>query len=240
MVARALGEDGSRRAFGDVPAKPAEQEVEHDLHGPRSRLVETLRERGITDLAVLHAIDLTPRHMFVPRAIYHRAYEDSALPIGNGQTISQPSVHARYLSALKLTGHERVLEIGTGSGYQTVLLSHLADQVFSIERMRELLDRARDAIRRVGARNISVLLGDGTLGWREYAPYDAILVSAGAAEVPRPLFEQLAEGGRILIPLGSREDQTLTVGTRRGDSLVRRDIGPVRFVPLVGTYGWAE
>jgi protein-L-isoaspartate(D-aspartate) O-methyltransferase len=202
--------------------------------------METLREGGITDLAVLRAIDLTPRHIFVPHAIQHRAYDDSALPIGNGQTISQPSVHARYLSELRLSGHERVLEIGTGSGYQTVLLSHLAAQVFSIERMRELLDRARDVIRRVGARNISLLLGDGTLGWREYAPYDAILVSAGAGEVPRPLFEQLAEGGRILIPLGSREEQVLTVGTRRGESLVRRDIAPVRFVPLLGTYGWVD
>jgi protein-L-isoaspartate(D-aspartate) O-methyltransferase len=214
--------------------------VEHDLHGPRKRLMETLRERGITDLAVLRAIDLTPRHAFVPAAIQHRAYEDAALPIGSGQTISQPSVHARYLAELKLTGHERVLEIGTGSGYQTVLLSHLAAQVFSVERVRELLDRAREAIRRVGARNISLLLGDGTFGWREYAPYDAILVSAGAQDVPRPLFEQLAEGGRILIPLGTRDDQILTVATRRGDALVRRDITPVRFVPLLGTYGWGE
>jgi protein-L-isoaspartate(D-aspartate) O-methyltransferase len=214
--------------------------IDQELRGPRRRLMETLREGGISDLAVLRAIDLTPRHAFVPAAIQHRAYEDAALPIGSGQTISQPSVHARYLSELRLTGHERVLEIGTGSGYQTALLSHLAAQVFSIERMRELLDRAREAIRRVGARNISVLLGDGTLGWREYAPYDAILVSAGAPDVPRPLFEQLAEGGRLLIPLGSREDQMLTVATRHGDSLTHRDITPVRFVPLVGTYGWRD
>jgi len=202
--------------------------------------METLREQGIADLAVLRAIDLTPRHLFVPNAIQHRAYEDSALPIGGGQTISQPSVHARYLAELRLSGHERVLEIGTGSGYQTALLSHLVSQVFSIERMRDLLDRARDVLRRVGARNVSLLLGDGTLGWREYAPYDAILVSAGAREVPRPLFEQLAEGGRILIPLGTQEEQMLTVATRRGDALERRDITPVRFVPLLGTYGWAE
>jgi protein-L-isoaspartate(D-aspartate) O-methyltransferase len=199
-----------------------------------------LRERGITDLSVLRAVDLTPRHLFVPQAILHRAYEDSALPIGSGQTISQPSVHARYLSELRLTGHERALEIGTGSGYQTVLLSHLVEQVFSVERVRELLDRAREVIRRVDARNISLLLGDGTFGWREYAPYDVILVSAAAQDVPRPLFEQLAEGGRILIPLGGREDQMLTVATRRGDTLQRRDITPVRFVPLVGAYGWAE
>jgi protein-L-isoaspartate(D-aspartate) O-methyltransferase len=213
---------------------------EHELRGPRRRLLDTLRERGIADLAVLRAVDLTPRHLFVPAAIQHRAYEDSALPIGNGQTISQPSVHARYLSELKLTGHERVLEVGTGSGYQTVLLSHLVSQVFSVERMRELLDRAREVIRQVEARNISLLLGDGTLGWREYAPYDAILVSAAARVVPKPLFEQLADGGRILIPLGEREEQMLTVATRHGEALVRRDITPVRFVPLVGTYGWSD
>jgi protein-L-isoaspartate(D-aspartate) O-methyltransferase len=213
---------------------------EPELRGPRRRLLDTLREQGITDLSVLHAVDLTPRHLFVPQAIVHRAYEDSALPIGSGQTISQPSVHARYLSELRLTGHERALEIGTGSGYQTVLLSHLVEQVFSVERVRELLDKAREVIRRVDARNISLLLGDGTFGWREYAPYDVILVSAAAPDVPRPLFEQLAEGGRILIPLGGREDQMLTVATRRGDTLTRRDITPVRFVPLVGAYGWAE
>jgi protein-L-isoaspartate(D-aspartate) O-methyltransferase len=213
---------------------------EPELRGPRRRLLDTLRERGITDLSVLRAVDLTPRHLFVPQAIQHRAYEDSALPIGSGQTISQPSVHARYLAELRLTGHERALEIGTGSGYQTVLLSHLVEQVFSIERVRELLDKAREVIRRVDARNISLLLGDGTFGWREYAPYDVILVSAAAPDVPRPLFEQLAEGGRILIPLGGREDQMLTVATRRGDTLARRDITPVRFVPLVGAYGWAE
>jgi protein-L-isoaspartate(D-aspartate) O-methyltransferase len=219
---------------------PGGSGAEPELRGPRRRLLDTLRERGITDLSVLRAVDLTPRHLFVPQAILHRAYEDSALPIGSGQTISQPSVHARYLSELRLTGHERALEIGTGSGYQTVLLSHLVEQVFSIERVRELLDRAREVIRRVDARNISLLLGDGTFGWREYAPYDVILVSAAAPDVPRPLFEQLAEGGRILIPLGGREDQMLTVATRRGDTLQRRDITPVRFVPLVGAYGWAE
>jgi protein-L-isoaspartate(D-aspartate) O-methyltransferase len=228
MVAEALGGAGSNGAG------------EPEFRGPRRRLLDTLRERGITDLSVLRAVDLTPRHLFVPPAIVHRAYEDSALPIGSGQTISQPSVHARYLSELRLTGHERALEIGTGSGYQTVLLSHLVEQVFSIERVRELLDRARDVIRRVDARNISLLLGDGTFGWREYAPFDVILVSAGAPDVPRPLFEQLAEGGRILIPLGGREDQMLTVATRRGEALQRRDITPVRFVPLVGAYGWAD
>jgi protein-L-isoaspartate(D-aspartate) O-methyltransferase len=210
----------------------------HQFGGARRRLVETLQARGIHDLAVLRAFDQTPRHLFVPTGMHHRAYEDSALPIGNGQTISQPSTHAQYLELLRLTGQERVLEIGTGSGYQTVLLSHLAAQVFSIERVGALIERARDAIRTAGARNVSLLSGDGTLGWREYAPYDAILVTAGAPDVPRPLIEQLAEGGRLLIPLGDREEQTLTLLTKRGESMERRDIGAARFVPLVGAHGW--
>lgn len=212
--------------------------VEHELRGPRRRLVELLREQGIRDLAVLHAIDQVPRHLFVPTGVRHRAYEDSALPIGNGQTISQPSIHARYLELLGLTGNEKVLEIGTGSGYQTALLSQLAAQVFSIERIPELLDKARESLRHFGARNISFLLGDGTLGWRQYAPYDAILVGAGAPEVPATYREQLTEGGRILIPLGDREEQTLYMFTRRGDGLDKKEIAPVRFVPLLGKYSW--
>ena len=212
--------------------------LEHEFRGPRRRLVETLQQQGIRDLSVLHAIDVTPRHLFVPTGVQHRAYEDSALPIGSGQTISQPSIHARHLELLKLTGNEKVLEIGTGSGYQTALLAQLAAQVFSIERIPALLDGARDVIRQIGARNISFLLGDGTLGWRQYAPYDAILVGAGAPEVPSTYHEQLKEGGRILIPLGDREEQTLFMFTRRGDTLEETEIAPVRFVPLVGKYSW--
>lgn len=212
--------------------------VEPEYRGARRRLLEALQSAGIRDLAVIRAFDQTARHLFVPTGVRHRAYEDSALPIGNGQTISQPSVHARYLQELALAGRERVLEIGTGSGYQTVLLSHLAEQVFSIERVPVLLDRAREVIQKLGVRNVSLLLGDGTLGWRDYAPYDAILVSAASPDVPAPLVQQLAEGGRMLIPLGGREEQMLTVCTRRGDSVERRDIAPVRFVPLLGTYGW--
>lgn len=212
--------------------------VEHEFRGPRRRLVELLHEQGIKDLSVLHAIDTTPRHLFVPTGVRHRAYEDSALPIGNGQTISQPSIHARYLEILKLTGNEKVLEIGTGSGYQTALLSQLAAQVFSIERIPALLDKARETIQQIGLRNISFLLGDGTLGWRQYAPYDAILVGAGAPEVPSTYHEQVTEGGRILIPLGDKEEQTLYMFTRRGDTLEKVAIAPVRFVPLVGKYSW--
>jgi len=213
--------------------------VDGEMRGARERLVETLREKGIRDLAVLRAVEMTPRHAFVPTGIRHRAYEDAALPIGNGQTISQPWVHARYLELLELTGKERVLEIGTGSGYQTVLLAHLVEQVFSIERIPALLQQARDAIQRTGVRNVSLLLGDGTVGWRDYAPYDAILVGAGAPAVPQPLMDQLAEGGRLLVPVGDREEQRLVVARRRGGVIETRDVGPVRFVPLLGTHGWS-
>ena len=210
------------------------------MGGARRRLVETLREKGIRDLAVLRAFDLTPRHAFVPTGVRHRAYEDSPLPIGSGQTISQPSIHARYLELLQLKGQERVLEIGTGSGYQTVLLSHLVAQVFTIERIAALYTMAREAIARAGAKNVSMLLGDGTVGWREYAPYDAILVSAGGPSIPQPLVEQLAEGGRMLVPVGPMEEQTLKLITRRGAEFETRDVAPVRFVPLYDTHGWEQ
>jgi protein-L-isoaspartate(D-aspartate) O-methyltransferase len=212
--------------------------LESELRGPRRRLVESLQDKGIRDLAVLRAIDQVPRHLFVPAEQRHRAYEDSPLPIGSGQTISQPYVHARALEQLLLTGRERVLEIGTGSAYQTALLSLLADQVFSVERYAALLDRARTLLAQAQVRNVSVSLGDGTLGWREYAPYDAIVVSAGAPHVPPALEAQLAEGGRLLIPLGDRDEQMLTLFIRRGEQLERRDIVPVRFVPLIGAGGW--
>jgi len=209
-----------------------------EFRGARRRLVETLQANGIRDLAVLHAIDRTPRHLFVPTGVRHRAYEDSALPIGNAQTISQPSVHARYLELLHLTGKERVLEVGTGTGYQTMLLSHLAAQVFSIERVPALYQKAREILRQLDVRNVSMLLGDGTIGWHEYAPYDAILVSAGAPDVPAPLVDQVAEGGTLLIPLGNKDEQVLVSLERKDGAIVRRDIAPVRFVPLLGTHGW--
>ncbi len=210
------------------------------MGGARRRLVELLRERGIHDMAVLRAFDLTPRHQFVPTGVRHRAYEDAPLQIGSGQTISQPSIHAKYLEILALQGGERVLEIGTGSGYQTVLLSHLVAQVFTIERIPALFASSREAINRAGATNVSMLLGDGTVGWREYAPYDAILVSAGGPTIPPALVEQLADGGRMLVPVGSKEEQTLTLVTRRGAGTNQKEIAPVRFVPLFGTQGWEQ
>jgi protein-L-isoaspartate(D-aspartate) O-methyltransferase len=208
------------------------------MGGARRRLVELLREKGIHDMAVLRAFDLTPRHQFVPTGVRHRAYEDSPLQIGSGQTISQPSIHARYLEILALQGGERVLEIGTGSGYQTVLLSHLVAQIFTIERIPALFTSAREAIGRAGATNVSMLLGDGTVGWREYAPYDAILVSAGGPSIPPALVEQLAEGGRMLVPVGTKDEQTLKLVTKRAVGVETKDIAPVRFVPLFGTQGW--
>ncbi|HKN67245.1 MAG TPA: protein-L-isoaspartate(D-aspartate) O-methyltransferase [Gemmatimonadaceae bacterium] len=215
-------------------ARPVDQE----FRGARLRLIETLRERGIRDLAVLRAFEQTPRHQFVPTGLRHRAYEDSALPIGNGQTISQPSIHARYLELLALSGRERVLEVGTGSGYQTVLLGHLVEQVFTIERIPALYQLAREAIQRSGVGNVSMLLGDGTLGWREYAPYDAILVSAGAPSVPEPLLAQIAEGGRMLVPVGTKDEQRLVIYRRTNGELEHKEVAPVRFVPLVGHHGW--
>ena len=209
-----------------------------EYRGARRRLVTLLQDQGVRDLAVLHAIDEVPRHMFVPTGVRHRAYEDSALPIGSGQTISQPSIHARYLEVLELTGKEKVLEIGTGSGYQTALLSKLASQVFTIERIAPLLERAKEILRQVGANNVSFMLGDGTLGWSQFAPYDAILVGAAAPEIPPAYVEQLADGGRLLIPLGGRDEQVLHLFTRRGDVLERKDLAPVRFVPLVGRDSW--
>ncbi len=209
-----------------------------EFRGPRRRLVETLQDQGIRDLSVLHAIAEIPRHLFVPTGVRHRAYEDSALPIGSGQTISQPSIHARYLELLKLTGNEKVLEIGTGSGYQTALLARLASQVFTIERIGPLLDKAREVLQQMGTNNISFMLGDGTLGWRQFAPFDAILVGAAAPEIPAAYTEQLAEGGRLLIPLGARDEQMLHLFTKKDGELEREDIAPVRFVPLLGKHSW--
>lgn len=207
--------------------------------GYRVRLVEALRAQGIQDLAVLRAFAATPRHLFVPPAQRHRAYEDVALPIGGGQTISRPFTQARYLEALRLTGHERVLEVGTGSGYQTALLAAVAAQVFTVERVRGLAEAAQRVLRDAGLANVSMLVGDGTLGWSAYGPYDAILVAAGGPEVPPPLVNQLAPGGRLLIPLGAGAgEQVLTLIERTADGLRRRTLGDARFVPLVGEHGF--
>jgi protein-L-isoaspartate(D-aspartate) O-methyltransferase len=202
--------------------------------------VEVLRRKGVRDLAVLRAVQMVPRHLFVPESVRHRAYDDTALPIGSGQTISQPYVQARYLELIGLTGREKVLEIGTGSGYQTALLALLASMVFSVERVPHLAQSARTALANSGIRNVTVLVGDGTLGWRPFAPYDAILVSAASPEVPAPLVQQLASGGRMVIPLGDRASQTLTLVERKDDGVRASTIADVRFVPLVGQFGFSE
>ena len=207
--------------------------------GYRTRLVETLQSKGIHDLGVLRAVSLVPRHRFVPESVKHRAYEDAALPIGGGQTISQPWVQARYIEVLELRGHEKVLEVGTGSGYQTVLLSLLADRVFSVERVPELTREAQRVVLELGIRNVAIMAGDGTLGWRPYAPYDAILVAAASPEVPRPLLEQLAIGSRLVIPIGDREQQVLNLVRRTDEaSYETTTLGDVRFVPLIGEHGF--
>jgi len=206
--------------------------------GYRAKLAETLRVAGIRDLAVLRAVAQTPRHLFVPEAVRHRAYEDVALPIGAGQTISRPFTQARYLEALRLTGKEKVLEVGTGSGYQTALLAALAGQVFSVERVRALAESAQQALKAATVANVSILVGDGTLGWSAFAPYQAIVVAAGGPEVPPPLIEQLAPGGRMLIPLERGGVQTLTLVERIGGDLRRTPLGDARFVPLVGEHGF--
>src|SRR5687768_483088 len=208
--------------------------------GYRAQLVETLQRKGVRNLAVLRAVRMVPRHLFVPESVRHRAYDDVALPIGSGQTISQPYVQARYLELIGLTGQEKVLEIGTGSGYQTALLGLLASMVFSVERVSALAQSARAALQGAGIRNVTVLVGDGTLGWRPFAPYDAILVSAASPEVPAPLVEQLAPEGRMVIPLGDRASQVLTLVERQGSEVRSSTIADVRFVPLVGEFGFRQ
>jgi protein-L-isoaspartate(D-aspartate) O-methyltransferase len=215
-----------------------ERVIEPEFRGARLRLVEDLRAKGIRDLAVLRAFERVPRHQFVPTGIRHRAYEDTPLPIGNGQTISQPYIHAHYLELLKLKGTEKVLEIGTGTGYQTALLAQLVPQVFTIERIAALTEQAKANLEKLGIANVSLCVGDGTLGWKAYAPFDAILVSAGSPSVPKPLLEQLADGGRLLVPEGDLESQHLMIYTRHGERTDKREVAPVRFVPLIGSHGW--
>lgn len=206
----------------------------------RRELIETIQERGIDDLEVLRAVDQVPRHLFVPEAVRHRAYEDAPLPIGYGQTASQPSLQALFLQTLRLRPSDRVLEIGTGSGYQTALIAHLAGHVYSVERLRELSVRARAALDQLRLRNVALLVGDGTIGWSRYAPYDAILVAAGAPAVPAALVEQLAPGGRLLIPVGDRAEQRLVLYRKTPGGVETDEITRCTFVPLIGRFGWSE
>ncbi len=190
-------------------------------------------------MSVLAAVGETPRHLFVPEAVRHRAYENSALPIGNQQTISQPYVQALYLQTLQLTGTEKVLEIGTGSGYQTALLARLAAQVVSVERITELARSARKALDSIDLASVLVVVADGTMGWKPLAPYDAILVAAAGPEVPEALVRQLALGGKMVIPIESPSGhQELVRVTRTENGTEEEMLGAVKFVPLIGKQGF--
>lgn len=207
----------------------------------RAEMVEKqLRRRGIRDGAVLAAMLAVPRHEFVPTELRAQAYDDVPLPIGSGQTISQPYIVAAMTAALHLQPEDRVLEIGTGCGYQAAVLSQLAKEVFTIERRPELASAASEKLSRLGYSNVHVHCGDGTFGLPEAAPFDAILVAAAAPAAPGPLLAQLAEGGRMIIPVGDAENQELQLIEKRGVTFPTRMLEGCRFVPLVGFHGWQK
>jgi len=210
----------------------------------RTRMVETqIKARLINDPRVLKVMETIPRHLFVDEGLIDQAYSDNPLPIGEKQTISQPYIVALMTQALELKGRERVLEIGTGSGYQTAILAKLADRVFSIERVAALATRARKILDRLNCYNVAIRVGDGSYGWKEEAPFDAIITTAGAPKVPEHLVLQLAPGGRLVVPVGSRDIQTLykfTRSTENPDEIKKEDLGGCRFVSLIGESGWKE
>jgi protein-L-isoaspartate(D-aspartate) O-methyltransferase len=204
----------------------------------RDRLVQRLREQGITSLAVLDRIRNVPRHIFVDEALGSRAYEDTALPIGFGQTISQPYIVARMTEALLQGGGvHKVLEVGTGCGYQTAVLAPLVDRIYTIERIEPLLERAKERLKELDVRNVRFRHGDGSVGWKTQAPFDGILVAAAPLVVPEALLKQLQVGGRLLVPVGPEGEQELVRFTRREQRIDRESLGPVAFVPLLGGTG---
>lgn len=207
----------------------------------RNRMVdEQLIPRGINEPRVLSAMRKVPRHLFVEEALQDRAYGDYALPIGEKQTISQPYMVALMTEALELSGSEIVLEIGTGSGYQAAILAELSRQVYSIERIASLALRARKVIEDLGYKNVDIKIYDGTLGWEEKAPFDGIIVTASAPDIPKSLTDQLKLGGRLIIPIGTRHFQTLIKVVKKKDGLVKMPLTECVFVPLIGAYGWEE
>lgn len=210
----------------------------------RIRMVDSqIRSRGVRDERVLEVMEMIPRHLFVDEGIINQAYNDNPLPIGERQTISQPYIVALMTEALELKGNEKVLEIGTGCGYQSAVLSKLADRVFSIERIASLAGRARELLDSLGCFNVLIRVGDGTYGWREESPFDAIIVTAGAPDVPKQFLEQLAVGGRLVIPVGSQYSQTLLKLTRLSEDaedIKKEDLGGCRFVNLIGEHGWGS
>jgi protein-L-isoaspartate(D-aspartate) O-methyltransferase len=210
------------------------------FNAQRRALIGRMQEKGIRNLEVLRAFDQIPRHAFVPQAVWHRAYEDVPVPIGFAQTASQPSLQALYMQLLEIGPRDKVLEIGTGSGHQTAVLAQLADRVYSVERIGELAARARDALDAMRVSNVAILVGDGTIGWSRYAPYDAVLVAAAAPDVPQPLVDQLAEGGRMLVPVGSRDAQRLVLVRKQGGAVTSEEVLDCTFVPLLGRFGWTD
>jgi len=210
-----------------------------DLPKARLKMVEEqITSRGIKDARLIAAMKKIPRHLFVEEALQNQAYTDHPLPIGEKQTISQPYMVALMTEALLLTGKERVLEIGTGSGYQTAVLAEVSEKVFSIERIRPLAIRARKLLYELGYFNVEIKIFDGTFGWREESPFDAILVTAGSPDIPQPLIDQLATGGRLVIPAGDTFVQDLFRVTKTEGGVKKEDLGGCRFVKLIGEYGW--
>jgi protein-L-isoaspartate(D-aspartate) O-methyltransferase len=213
----------------------------HDYQLARDKMVKNqLAARGIKDKNVLRAMGKIQRHLFIEEALIGEAYSDHPLPIGHKQTISQPYIVALMTEALELSGEERVLEVGTGSGYQTAILAELAEKVYTIERIRPLMEKARRLLAELGYANVIMKAFDGTLGWREYKPFDAIIVTAGAPEIPKPLMEQLADGGRMIVPIGDKFSQKLIRVKREMDDFEEEDYGGCRFVDLIGVYGWKD
>ncbi|MCD6296598.1 MAG: protein-L-isoaspartate(D-aspartate) O-methyltransferase [Deltaproteobacteria bacterium] len=212
-----------------------------DYRLARERMVKTqLVPRGIKDPRVLKVMGNVPRNRFIEEALSGEAYNDHPLPIGHKQTISQPYIVALMTEALELTGEEKVLEIGTGSGYQTAILADLSGKVFTVERVRDLMVKARNVLADLGYNNIMFKAFDGTLGWKEYEPYDSIMVTAGAPKIPEPLLDQLADGGRLIIPVGNRFSQELIKVTKKKGNIIRKNFGGCRFVDLVGVHGWKD
>ncbi|HUU26291.1 MAG TPA: protein-L-isoaspartate(D-aspartate) O-methyltransferase [archaeon] len=206
----------------------------------RQSLLEELTRLGIKDKKVLEAFSRVPRHLFVPEALAGQAYSNTSLPIAEGQTISQPVTVARMLELLALNGTESVLEIGTGSGYQAALLAYLAARVFTIERIETLARNARRVLDKLNIYNVNIRVGDGTLGWSRYQPYDAMIVAAAGPEPPPVLIEQLAQGGRMILPLGDNAEQRLTFITKTRTGIKKEIIDPCRFVPLIGKDAWPK
>lgn len=238
------GDEHEPREFGDdrmtSRAEPSRStEPAHGYRRQRDRMVEIhVAGGGVRDPRVLEAMRTIPRHKFVPEGMAAKAYGAMALPIGSGQTISKPYIVGRMIELLELEGHEKVLEIGTGTGYQAAVLSRVAARVFSIERINDLANRAVNTFRKLGLDNIAVKTFDGSFGWSDQAPFDRIIVAAAAPEVPQTLVDQLSRGGRMILPIGSHGAQRLARVSRIGTSVQVEDIETAEFVPLVGRFGW--